>query len=364
MIKIKFVSRGNISNPKLWSGTPKILLCKFTNINELDVTEISWNIWKPIISFYCVVISKLMFIWGTTTDPFLYLISKVFLNNKIRRNRKNNNDIYFMTPELCIPKYLENKIIVNYTDAMLCELLPYLEDKPFKSWFTKKYDENLKNDYNKLSILFTQNEWSRRVAISKYKMDPDKVYNVRFGVNLTPYKGIKDYNDNLLLIVLRKGTEEYKGLNLLLEAFPIVRETINNVKLAVVGTDIGSDIEGVTCYYNQPRNTTVELFKKCTLYTMPALREPNGITYLEGLANKAPIVGLNRFAFPEFSGNGEWGFICQNDDPQELADTIIEALSDKDRLREMGEKGQKFVIENYDWDKVVDNMIRIMKKKL
>lgn len=97
---------------------------------------------------------------------------------------------------------------------------------------------------------------------------------------------------------------------------------------------------------------------------MPALREPNGITYLEGLANKAPIVGLNRFAFPEFSGNGEWGFICNNDDPQELADTIIKALSDKETLKIMGEKGQKFVIENYNWDKVVNNMIDIMKKEL
>ncbi|WP_304311263.1 glycosyltransferase family 4 protein [Phocaeicola plebeius] len=361
MLKINFISRGDIKNPKLWSGTPSILYEKFSENKDIQITEISWNIWKPIISFYCVIISKLMFIWGTTTDPLLYKISKCLLNSKCKHHK---DGIFFMTPEICIPKNVCNKHCVNYTDSMLCELLPYLEKKPFKKWFTRKYNINLQNDYDKLSLLFTQNEWSKQVAITQYKINPKKVYNVRFGVNLTPFQGIKDYNQNLLLIVLRKGTEEYKGLKLLLKAFPLIKETIKDVKLAVVGTDMGKNIDGVTCYYNQPRSTTIELFQKCTLYTMPALREPNGITYLEGLANKAPIVGLNRFAFPEFSGNGEWGFICNNDDPQELADTIIKALSDKETLKIMGEKGQKFVIENYNWDKVVNNMIDIMKKEL
>ena len=68
-------------------------------------------------------------------------------------------------------------------------------------------------------------------------------------------------------------------------------------------------MDGVTYYYNEPRSKTVELLQKATLYVMPAIREPNGITYLEALANKTPIIGLNRFAFPEFCGYGEYGFI-------------------------------------------------------
>ena len=70
------------------------------------------------------------------------------------------------------------------------------------------------------------------------------------------------YSKDLLLIVLRKGTERLKGLNLLLEAFPIVRKSCPTAELAVVGTT-GPEIEGVQYYYNQPRETTVELFKKC-----------------------------------------------------------------------------------------------------
>ena len=80
---------------------------------------------------------------------------------------------------------------------------------------------------------------------------------------------------------------------------------------------------------------------------MPALAEPNGTTYVEALANKAPIVGLNKFSAPEFSGYGKYGFMASEATPQSVADVIIEALSDKERLkRRMGEEVQQFVMKN------------------
>ena len=94
---------------------------------------------------------------------------------------------------------------------------------------------------------------------------------------------------------------------------------------------------------------------------MPAKREPNGITYLEALANKAPIVGLDRFAVPEFSGYGKWGFIVGNNAPQVLADTICDALSNPERLRIMGEQGQLYVQEHFVWSNTVDKIVKIMK---
>ena len=41
--------------------------------------------------------------------------------------------------------------------------------------------------------------------------------------------------------------------------------------------------------------------------------------------------------------------------------TIIDALSDKERLKEMGEHGQLYVQATYRWEKVVDKMCNAMK---
>ena len=91
---------------------------------------------------------------------------------------------------------------------------------------------------------------------------------------------------------------------------------------------------------------------------MPAVREPNGITYLEALASKTPIIGLNRFAFPEFSGDGQFGFIVPEYNSELLANTIINALSNPSLLNKMGLEGQAFVKGKYDWDIVVDKIMK------
>lgn len=114
------------------------------------------------------------------------------------------------------------------------------------------------------------------------------------------------------------------------------------------------------CDNSLAKENTVELFKRCTLYTMPALAEPNGTTYVEALANKAPIVGLNKFSAPEFSGYGKYGFMASEATPQSVADVIIEALSDKERLKRMGEEGQQFVMKTFTWEVVCQKMLDSM----
>jgi glycosyltransferase involved in cell wall biosynthesis len=182
-----------------------------------------------------------------------------------------------------------------------------------------------------------------------------KIANVGFGINAQFYEEEKDYNNHLMLIVLRKGTEYVKGLYLLLDAFEKLKKRIPDAQLAVVGTECRA-INGVQYYYNQPREKTLGLFRECTLYVMPNILEPNGITYLEALANKAPIVGLDRFSVPEFSGYGKWGFYIKDEDPDQLADLLEEALSNPKRLEVMGLQGQKFVHERYTWDQTASEI--------
>ena len=70
---------------------------------------------------------------------------------------------------------------------------------------------------------------------------------------------------------------------------------------------------------------------------------------------------LKRFATPEFSGNGRWSFLCEKEDAHQLADIIVDAMSDKARLKMMGELGQQYVKNTFRWEKVVDKMYSAMK---
>lgn len=355
-------SRGGFNNPKSWSGTPFTLKQLLSNKDDIHLETINWEIKKLLLRIYFRIYGRIFSIAGTARDPLLHPFFKRRITRETKPFRDNADWLLFVS-DYVIPDIQNPGIkFAAYFDSFLADILHLREDKkPGKKMLLKYYEKYNRLYLSRMSLIFTQNEWSRKAVIGNYAISQDKVLNVGFGINVTPYFGEKDYGNELLLIVLRKGAEKYKGLLLLLDAFRLLRLKRQSVRLAVVGTDMGSDQEGVTCYFNQPREVTVELFKKSSLYVMPALHEPNGITYLEALANKTPVVGLNRFAFPEFAGNGEWGFIVENPDPQELADILNDALGNKERLERMGKLGQEYVLSRFSWDIVADKILNAMK---
>ncbi len=362
-MKIALFAWGAEDDAKVWSGTPYTLK-KLLREKGYDTVHIDMSAMLSHRHYqFRTLLTKLGFS-GLEKLPILFhhLANKVAA---VDLSLEENVSLLFVSCNAINRPLKETHRAYIYVDAVARPRLafspkPSFPQSLFRSYGLRKYEYYDKLTYSYATKIFTQNEWTRKYIIDYYGLPAEKVINVGFGVNLTFYKEQKDYSRNLLLIVLRKGLEEPKGLNILLPAFRIARKTIKDLELAVVGTD-GPEEEGVTYYYNQPRSTTVQLFKECVLYTMPAINEPNGITYLEALANKAPILGLERFSVPEFSGYGKFGFYTASEAPQSLSNLIIEALSDKKRLKAMGEAGQQFIEERYTWGKVIDKMVEAMK---
>lgn len=353
-MKLVVAAWGEPTDEKVWSKTPSILV-KMLQERGVNVSTFNLRQFENLfMRFFSLLFRKIFRLRIMTRS----CIVRYYYQHKFDafvHNNKGKKILYIA--EHCSKRPYPDVEQYVYMDSVLRPYYIYDEQtSDFAKNQLSSYEKIDRKSLASMNKIFTQNQWTKDFIVKEYGINKDKVLNIHFGVNLKPLMSKKDYSKNLLLIVLRKGTERLKGLNLLLEAFPLVRKSCPTAELAVVGT-IGPEIEGVLYYYNQPRETTVELFAKCTLYTMPALFEPNGITYLEALANKTPIVGLNRFAFPEFAGYGQYGFIVDNADKHSLSQTIIKALSDKHNLEVMGIKGQEYVLSNFSWDKTISSII-------
>lgn len=287
---------------------------------------------------------------GDCKDIFLYKKLKAnFLNSLQKSGYKNQ--LFFHFSDYCIPKEaLEYGEHMIYQDATIYGITNYTDLK-IQDFYLKKHERIAKEYYLNAKSILTFNEWTKKSIIDQHGIDSKKVHNIGFGANLKPYHGKKDYENSLILIVLRRGMEYKKGLTLLLEAFKMAKVKNNNIKLAVVGTT-SETINGVEYFENFPREKTIELFQQSALYAMPAMYEPNGIVYIEALANKTPILGLDRCAFPEFSGDGKYGYIAKSPDASEIASLILEAIASPRELKEKGEAGQQYVMEKYDWNTV------------
>lgn len=177
---------------------------------------------------------------------------------------------------------------------------------------------------------------------------------------IVPLRNHKDYTRKNILVVAAQRLED-KGVPLLLEALQIARQTDPQLHLTLVAPDahrgLVQDAEGVTFTGRVEWSALQTLFEEACLYAMPALCEPWGLVYAEALATKTPLLGLDRGAFPELSGRGNYGFVVPDATPEAVAQTLLEAVSDPGRLQAMGEAGQKFCLEAFTWERTAKRII-------
>ncbi len=213
--------------------------------------------------------------------------------------------------------------------------------------------------YAQMTHFFCISDFVRDNLVRHYRISPEKITVVGTGINMEFLQPVppKDYTKREILFSSKIiGGWEYKGGALLLEAFQLARQQVPDLKLTLVGLDEyaerAKDVPGVTAHGYVSWEELLALFRGATLFAMPALREPWGLVYLEALACQTPILGLNRLAFPEISGHGQYGFMAAEATPKAVAQAIVEAVSDPKRLQKMGEAGRKRCQDHFTWDHV------------
>jgi glycosyltransferase involved in cell wall biosynthesis len=250
-------------------------------------------------------------------------------------------------------------------------------DSTFNSWATystrrgdwkarlyQDSDEGERQAFHQMEHLFTIGEYLRDDLVSHYGLDPSKITAVGTGRGMIrPYFGDKDYARPMILFVAKARWED-KGGPLVVEGFHKARQQVPGLRLVLVGQEqyqkLARGIEGVEAFGFASLEKLQSLFEEAALFAMPAVNEPWGLVYLEAMACRAPIVALRRNAIPEMTDNGHLGFCLARGTADEFAQTVIEALSDVSKLRQMGIEAQQSCLSKYRWDLVVDRMLEVI----
>lgn len=352
-LNIVFCGTINEVTDKSWGKTNGFLLNQLKQDSNV-IAVIDYGIKNKFLKAVNKIISRLFFGGSVIRNPFL----DALMQRKFERSMKAVNeqpDFILHSNTICIPESLATKFKhIQYTDSSLVGMNKYNQIQ-LSQKYLEVFNAESKKYFSRLSKIYTFNNWTKESLVKDYQVKAEKVESIGFGANLKPYTGEKNYANHLILTVLRKGKEKEKGFYLLLEAFKEAKKINNKLTLAVVGTT-ATATEGVVYYENSPREKTIELFQEAALFAMPALCEPNGMVYIEALACKTPVLGLNRLAFPEFCGYGRYGFIAE-ENPESISKSILDAFSDVSRLKQMGTEGQDFVMNKFDWAIVVKKLL-------
>lgn len=167
-----------------------------------------------------------------------------------------------------------------------------------------------------------------------------------------------------------------KGLDVLIKALPLIKDTFPEARLTVLGND-GETKRLVGGGYDRPEavrlgvdsmidwlgtkshQKTMSLLSKSDLLVSPSRQEGLPSVVLEAHSLALPVVATPASA--EAMNSGETGIIVPTDNHFLLAKAIEIDLKDPDR-RKRGGKNREWVFSNYSTEKLVDIIERDFKR--
>lgn len=341
-------------NPRTWSGT-SLNLANALRRADCDVRGIDSGIKSRALKYAFAIQSVLR---GYGPLYFRAREARQFSARIVQQQAKTHgcrNVLHCGTLDLPMAKPDRSITHYMYTDSTWDM---WYKDSRFRFLTQKliKHAEDLDREaYAQLEHIFLISEFARQRFIDRYHIPAERITVVGAGrsPDIEPFRGEKDYRNGPILFIAKHRFEE-KGGHLLLDAFRIAQEKRRDLKLVILGSPdlkkLAAGAKNVQVLGHIPFQQLQNLFNDASLLAMPALMEPWGLVYLEALACKTPILGLNRMAFPEISGHGKYGFIVNEPTPESVAAGILDALSDADRLQRMGAEGQAYCLSKFTWE--------------
>lgn len=211
-----------------------------------------------------------------------------------------------------------------------------------------------------------------RIAVSKaardyiaqyfpgdYTIIPNGVDVARFGgPQVTPLETLQDGKLNILFV---GRLEQRKGFRYLLQAFPYIKAAVPEARLVVVGAYSKEDRAPFLRYCRAHRLRDVKFvgyaqaselpryYRSAHLFVSPATGyESFGIVLLEAMAAGAPVVASNIMGYRSVVTPGLDGVLVPPENPQALAESIVDLLRDQVRRASLSAAGHA-TAQQYAW---------------
>ncbi len=146
----------------------------------------------------------------------------------------------------------------------------------------------------------------------------------------------------------------HKGLDLLLEALPTVLKAYPGLVLHLAGEGpeearlkhLAMGLASAVRFHPLPKEPAAFL-GALDLFTMPSREEGLGSVALLSQALAVPVLATRAGGIPEGVRHGETGWLVEADNARALAEGLVHALADKERLHAWGAAGPAWIADNF-----------------
>ena len=167
--------------------------------------------------------------------------------------------------------------------------------------------------------------------------------------------------------------EPRKGLEVLIDAIPIISRFIPDVRVLIAGPgdpseiseDINSELRTRFQFLGKiSEEEKANFLKSIALYIAPNTGgESFGIIIAEAMAGGAAVVASDIPAFSDLLGKGKYGALFASEDSQSLAKVVIDLLRDHEKRKALAESGRDYA-QRFDWSQVATEVYKVYEKAL
>ena len=270
--------------------------------------------------------------------------------------------------------YFARRYGIPYVVQAHGSVLPFFQKEGLKNIFDKVFGFKILYGASKVFAL-TEVEKEQYL---KMGVEEDRIEIVPLGINIEEYSDLPEEgifrekfniskDDKLIIFIGR--VHEIKGLDLLIDAFKELADSVSDVKLAIVGPDDGYmdalNLRIAECGLSDKVIVTGPLYKKekqealvdCDLFVMPSKYESFTTSGLEAMACGKPLVLTKNNHIHDWV-DGSVGLAC-DDDKMSLKDAMAEVLFDEELSKKFGMNGRRLIQEKYNWDMINEQILNI-----
>lgn len=300
---------------------------------------------------------------STITRLFVYYIPLIISIRKIYKTVK---------PDIVNAHYISNNGLFT---ALACikpfvltvwgsDIFHYPKQGLLRKWLTKFVLKRANTIVSSSNVMACE--------ISKYTKSKN-IEVIPFGVDCLNFKpNDNPKSDDGIVIGTVKSLKKIYRIDMLIEAFSKIEKKFN-AQLMIVGggeeekklkklarkLEVHSKVHfmGTIKNYDLPR-----IYNVMDIFVSLSKFESFGVSTVEAMACELPVISSDAPGFKEVMINRETGIMITNPNADIVAKTIEEMIVDHNMRKEMGKKGRKRVLELYDWENNVTNMINVLKK--
>lgn len=253
-------------------------------------------------------------------------------------------------------------------------------DFPNESKLKKRIiEKNLKNYTAIASTSYCMAEETKKYLENKSK----EIFITPFGVDTEKFKNLNiEKKENEITIGIVKTLTEKYGIEYLIKAIKELEnildiENYKKIRLLIYGKgELKNKLEDLTkelqiedkvIFKGYISNEDVpKALNEMDIFVVPSIldSESFGVAAVEAMACEVPVIVSDVDGLKEVVVNNETGFVIPKKSSKEIANKIKILIENNDIVKKFKKNARDRVLKLYDWNKNVENMIKIYKELL